>query len=185
MIFLKQYTKLLLRTIILYVHLFTRTPLIILFYGISIIGIFGGKDPLSVYCFSIFVVTIILSLFLVILFNTKSIKEEATDFVGRDFCSKYLSHSFAAAKSLSRALLPATCLYAYNTLSAELKDWSHNKAMVSAQGSVDYWVNQNNPKMAQRAQEIMNRMRLDYRYQGAISESFEVLKRSESTQAGL
>lgn len=106
--------QVILRSIIFYIHVFTRTPFIIVFYGISAIALFGGASGLSSFCFLIFAITIFLNIFLVIAFNNNKLNTSFTKIAGEDFCDKYLSHSIAALKSLARSIVPTSIFFAYD-----------------------------------------------------------------------
>ena len=45
MVFLHNIAKIALKSVILYVHFLTRTPFILLFYGVTLMGVFGGRTP--------------------------------------------------------------------------------------------------------------------------------------------
>lgn len=81
--------KTLCKCCIFYIHLATRTPLIIVLYLIIFVGIFGEKTRVSDFCFPIFVFTLLLSFFLVLIFNYGKTKDLATQFVGKKFCDKF------------------------------------------------------------------------------------------------
>ena len=93
-----------------------------------------------------------------VLFNTNSIKHKATLFVGKDFCSKYLSHSAPATKSLARAVASTIVLYGYNSISAELRDSAHNRVVRTLQENIDYWEQKNNHKNANYTHNTLNRL---------------------------
>ena len=89
---IKTVLKYTLKSVILYVHLVTRTSVLYLFYLVTLLGLFGEQSALSNTCFFIFVISVILNHALVVIFNTAILEKKATDLVGRDFAEKWLSH---------------------------------------------------------------------------------------------
>ena len=183
MIFLHNITKIALKSVILYVHFTTRTPLILLFYGVTLMGLFGGTTPLSLCCFSIFIGTTVLILFLVVLFNTNSVKHKATLFVGKDFCSKYLSHSAPATKSFARAVAPTVLLYGYNSVSAELRDSAHHRVVNTSEQDIRFWEEKKNHRNAYMSHNTLNRLQSNYQYAGSIDLAIARARDAETTQS--
>ena len=94
--------KLLLQLFILLIHYITRTPLIVIYYGMACYGLFGSPSQTTSYCFYLCFSLFLINLLLVILFNSQKTKQKCIDLVGKEYYEEYMSHSQAAAKSLLR-----------------------------------------------------------------------------------
>ena len=76
---------------VLFVHYFTPTPLIILYYLWVSIGLFGPKNSLTTFCFTSALFLVIFNILLLLIYNWSFTKECATLLVGKPFCDKYIS----------------------------------------------------------------------------------------------
>lgn len=162
--------KTILQCIILYIHLFTRTQAILVFYVIAFFGIFGEKSKASSTCFIIFLTTIFLNIILVLLFNSRSTKQSCIELVGLNFYNKYLSHSTVAAKSLTRLLAPTSMAYAYDLTSGHLKDKNQREIIRELRADIEAYSQQRNRKLAEETQRLVNTMEKNYVYGGNITQ---------------
>ena len=182
---LRKILKALFKTVIFYIHLVSRTPLILLLYVTAFFGLFGGATTFSKSCFFIFMLTALLALIMVIIFNSKATKEKAENFVGKEFCMKYLSHSTPVTKSFTRIVLPTGYAYILELFTANSKENSFRQSVRTVQDDVNFWLVTGDKAEARRSQQYLNEMIKNYRYCGVISQAFDTLKKAETTQIGI
>lgn len=101
---INKYIRFFLISCVLSVHYTTRTPLIILYYVYICFALYGPSSFISNTIFVLTSAILLISLFLVILFNWKMSKEWAINVIGRGYYEKYVSHSWPGVKSLLVAI---------------------------------------------------------------------------------
>ena len=171
-----------LKSIVYYIHIITRTPFIVAHLMISAYGLFADPSFGSRLCFYIFIVSVLLNVFLVVIFNNRFTKQKAIEMVGYDYYCKYLSHSAAGAKSLARLMGFNGYMIALEGATGILKDQSHNNSKESLRQDVKEWDAAGNREMAERTQKVINEMEKNYVYGGVVSQTLKAVQKTETTQ---
>lgn len=171
-----------LKSIIYYIHLITRTPFIVLDAMISTYGLFADPSFGSRLCFYIFITSVLLNVFLVVIFNNRFTKQKAIEMVGYNYYCKYLSHSAAGAKSLTRIMGFNGYMVALEGATGILRESSHNHSKESLRQDVKEWDAAGNREMAEKTQKVINEIEKHYVYGGVVSQALRAAQQSETTQ---
>lgn len=176
---MNRFFKKTLQGIVLYIHIFTRTPAILLFYSIMLFGVFGNKSKTSSICFVIFLVSILLNVMLVFLFTNSVTKQKSIDLVGFEFYEKYLSHSVPAGKSLTLLLGPTTVAYLYDGTTGFLRHQGHEKAIGQLRDDMLSQYRAGNRSMGDETALLVSAMEKNYVYGGNKSNGLRQIRGKE------
>ena len=160
-----------LQGIILYIHVFTRTPAILVFYSIMFFGVFAEKTKGSSFCFIIFIGTVFLNVLLIVLFNTSYTKKFVINLVGPEFQAKYLSHSTVGSKSLARITTPIAVAYVFDTTTGILRNNSHSDSVDALRDDAASQYQSGNRRMGDETSRLVGAMEKDYVYGGVITQT--------------
>lgn len=158
-----------LQAIVLYIHLLTRTPLIVLYYLMMLFGVFGPKSSFSSFCLFTYLFSVLLNILLVFLFNNSVTKEKCIRLVGHTFYLKYLSHSWTAVKSLLRSVSALPILVVYDTVTGILRHDAHKEGQAEMRSDADGHYKNGNTKLGDETARAATQLEKDYKYGGNIS----------------
>lgn len=168
---LKSCMKNVLKGCMLFVHYFTRTPLIILYYLLVSIGLFGPKNSFTSFCFTTALFLIMTNVLLVLIYNWSFTKEWSTELVGKPFCDKYMSHSAPASKSLMR-LGTGIAVPAVLEMSTSWQNhFQHTKITTELRTDINTYYGINDIRGMRDSQQVLNKVISDYRPGGLVRDT--------------
>lgn len=182
---MENFFRKILKIIILYIHIFTCTPCILIFYSFTLFGVFGEKSKESSFCFAIFITSIVLNIFLILLFNLPFTKQKCINLVGFDFYEKYLSHSTVPSKSLTRILGPTSLAFLYQGTTGYLRDEAHKKSIESLRGDIKGQYLSGNKKMGDETANLIGSIQKHYDYGGNITQNLKLLRNAEVKESAM
>ena len=162
----------LIKLIVLIVHYFTRTPLIVLYYFAVCAGLFGPSNGFTSYCFSFAISLIILNIIVFALFNSSFTREWCINLVGQSFFDNYLTHSAPAGRSLLRlgagVSIPA--------IAEGVTNWQNGNLHMQTQDKLRNDIAEsrlkNDYKGVKQSQATLNKIIVGYHPGGVVSQAF-------------
>lgn len=169
--FLNATCKYILKILILIIHFFTRTPLIVVYYFLVCIGLFGPSHSVTFFCFSTALLLICINIFIFILFNNVLTKQWAINLVGKAFFDQYLTHSAPAAKSLMRLGNGCWVPFVAESITHYQFDQSHHKSCDRVRFDIDAAYANNDMKAVKEFQNTLRTMESSYQPGGVITKA--------------
>lgn len=155
----------------LFVHYFTRTPLIILYYLWVSIGLFGPKNSFTSFCFTSALFLVMINVLLVLIYNWSFTKEWSTLLVGKPFCEKYMSHSAPASKSLMRLGTGIAVPTVIEMSTSWQNHFQHNKVTTALRTDIVTYYGINDTKGMRDSQQVLNNVVSNYRPGGLVRDT--------------
>lgn len=165
-------SRYIIKIMVLIIHYFTRTPLIVVYYFAVCAGLFGPSNGFTSYCFSFALSLIILNVIVFALFNSSFTKEWCIHLVGQSFFDNYLTHSAPAGRSLLRLgtgmSIPA--------IAEGVTNWQNGNTHMQSQNNLRNDIERsryfNDHKAVKASQATLNRVVENYRSGGVVSQAF-------------